>query len=115
LSALAATDPAALQMDAVELAAWRRDGVAHAVLDVREPWELEICRLAGSIDIPLHALPDALDRLAGDVPLVAVCHHGVRSLQAVVWLRGQGFANAINLRGGVDRWAMLVDPTMRRY
>lgn len=104
-----------MQMDPGDLAAWRRDGVAHAVLDVREPWELDICRLAGSLDIPMNDVPDALDRLAGDVPLVVVCHHGVRSLQVVAWLRGQGFANAINLRGGIDLWAERVEPTLRRY
>jgi rhodanese-related sulfurtransferase len=39
----------------------------------------------------------------------------VRSLQVVSWLRKQGVANAINLRGGIDLWAQHIDPTMRRY
>jgi rhodanese-related sulfurtransferase len=91
------------------------DGGALAVLDVREPWEVEICRLPDSIDIPLALLPDRLAALPRDGLLVVLCHHGMRSRQAVRWLRANGIANAINLTGGIDAWARQIDPAMRTY
>jgi rhodanese-related sulfurtransferase len=119
LSALAKMAADVLQIDPQDLADWRSTGVAHAVLDVREPWEVDLCRLEGSLDIPMGEVPEALDRLGdgtlAEAPLVVVCHHGVRSLQVVSWLRAQGVANAVNLRGGIDLWAQHIDPAMRRY
>jgi rhodanese-related sulfurtransferase len=119
LIAFAQTQAQALQIDPQDFASWRSSGVAHCVLDVREPWELDLCRFEDSLDIPTGQVPEALDRLGkgalADAPLVVVCHHGVRSLQVVSWLRKQGVANAINLRGGIDLWAQHIDPTMRRY
>ncbi len=100
----------------VDAAAQRRnDGEALAFLDVREPWELEICRLPESLTIPLASLPGRLDTLPRDNPLVVLCHHGMRSERAVQWLRANGFGNAINLAGGIDAWARRIDPAMRTY
>jgi rhodanese-related sulfurtransferase len=86
-----------------------------ALLDVREPWEVEICRLPDSINIPLALLPDRLDALPRDGMLVVLCHHGMRSRQATHWLRANGRANAVNLGGGIDAWARVIDPAMRTY
>jgi rhodanese-related sulfurtransferase len=88
---------------------------ALAVLDVREPWETEICRLSDSIDIPLSLLPQRIAALPRDGMLVVLCHHGMRSQQAAAWLRANGVANAVNLSGGIDAWARLIDPSMRTY
>src|SRR5262249_31803377 len=88
---------------------------AAAVLDVREPWELEICRLNGSIDIPLASLVERIGELPREAPLVVMCHHGGRSARAVQFLRSRGFANAVNLSGGIDAWARQIDPAMRTY
>jgi len=74
-----------------------------------------VCLIAGSIEIAMAALPGALDRLDPDRPVVALCHHGVRSLRAAAWLRQQGFAQAVSLAGGIDAWARQVDPAMARY
>jgi rhodanese-related sulfurtransferase len=105
----------AIEMMPQDLAALRDAGTAHTVLDVREPWETALCLIPGSLTVPLGSLPTQLARLPSDQPLVVVCHHGGRSMQAVNWLRGQGYENAINLRGGVDAWARQVDPTMTTY
>ncbi|WP_236024834.1 rhodanese-like domain-containing protein [Arenibaculum pallidiluteum] len=86
-----------------------------AVLDVREPWELDICRLPDSLDIPLSVLTERTDALPRDRTLVVVCHHGARSAHATAWLRRNGFENAVNLGGGIDAWARRVDPNMRTY
>jgi rhodanese-related sulfurtransferase len=105
----------AVEMGPADLAALRKAGSAHTVIDVREPWETELCLIPDSLKIPLGTLPTQLDRVPSDRPLVVVCHHGGRSMQAVMWLRNQGYENAINLRGGVDAWARQVDPTMTTY
>ncbi|HEX6979359.1 MAG TPA: rhodanese-like domain-containing protein [Alphaproteobacteria bacterium] len=107
--------PLSLEIDVEELDAMRRAGRNVTVLDVREPWEVEICAIAGSINIPLGLLPQSVGRLPADVPLVVLCHHGMRSMQAVAWLRRQGLDNAVNLRGGIDAWARRIDLNMATY
>ncbi|MBM3511490.1 MAG: sulfurtransferase [Alphaproteobacteria bacterium] len=105
-----------LQIDVAELAALKANGAPHRVLDVREPWERDLCKIAGSIDIPLSEIPERIDEVrGGEGPLVVICHHGMRSLNATVWLRGQGVAVAINLKGGIDAWARQIDPTLKLY
>lgn len=103
------------EIDVRELAAWRREGRPHGILDVREPWELEICRIEGALAIPLQELPARLDEVPRDRPLVVICHHGARSERAVSWLHRMGAGNAVNLEGGIDAWAREVDPTMGVY
>jgi len=91
-----------------ELAGWRADGRDVVVLDVREPWEVAICCLPGSTVIRMAELPARTHELPRDVPLVVLCHHGVRSRNATQWLREAGFRNACNLSGGIDAWARAV-------
>lgn len=104
-----------IQIEPEDLASMRQAGADVAVLDVREPWEVQICLIPGSLAVPLGRLPEALAQLPSDRPLVVVCHHGARSMQAVAWLRGNGFDNATNLRGGIDAWARRIEPTMATY
>jgi len=85
------------------------------VLDVREDWERQICQIDGSLDCPLATVPDNLEILPRDKPLVVLCHHGLRSLQATLWLRAQGYDNAVNLAGGIEAWRREIDPTMEAY
>ena len=99
----------------VELDRLRRGGGAHAVLDVREPWETAICSIDGSLNIPLTMIPQSLERIPRDRPLVVICHHGGRSARAVEWLRQNGFDSASNLTGGIDAWARQVDTKMATY
>ncbi len=100
-----------------DLASWRNDPgrAAPVIVDVREPWEYERCRIEGSIPIPLNQIPARAAELPADAELVLVCHHGGRSQQAAVWLERNGHANVHNLRGGVEGWALEVDPAMPRY
>ena len=106
-----------LEMPVDELARRRHasPGGWPALLDVREPWEVEICRLPDSVNVPLASLPGRLDALPRADMLVVLCHHGMRSRQAVQWLRANRIAHAVNLTGGIDAWARLIDPTMRTY
>ena len=106
-----------LQLWGAELARWRADALRDAplVVDVREPWEIELCRIDGSLSIPLGEVARRMDELPWDRPLVLVCHHGGRSQHAATLLAGAGFTQVHNLRGGVESWALDVDPTMKRY
>ena len=105
------------QIAPAELASWRVDASrpAPVVVDVREPWEFERCRIEGSLSVPLAQLAARRAELPDNGPLVLVCHHGGRSQQAAMWLAQNGFADVHNLRGGVEAWALEVDPGMTRY
>ncbi len=104
-------------ISAPTLAQWLQDPQRPApqLLDVREPWEHEVCRIVGSRLLPLRALPVQLDQLDPERPLVCICHHGARSAHVAMWLARQGFADVYNLSGGVDAWARQVDPEMATY
>lgn len=97
-------------------AEWLRDRAAGlTLLDVREPFEWDICHLPGAQLVPLRTLPTALADLDPASDILVYCHHGGRSLQATKFLRAQGFAHATNLAGGIDAWAETVAPGMPRY
>jgi rhodanese-related sulfurtransferase len=86
------------------------------LLDVREPWEYEIARLDGSVNMPMGDVPSRANaELDPDQRIIAICHHGVRSLSVASWLRNQGFEQAQSLAGGIDSWAAQLDPVMPRY
>jgi len=85
------------------------------LLDVREPWEVALCRMDGSVHIPLGQLAGRLAELDPARSTVVICHHGMRSLQAGAFLERQGFRDVVNLRGGIDAWARDVDPSMAVY
>jgi len=93
---------------------WTRNP-SLVVLDVREPREAEIARIAGTRLIPLAELPGRLRELDGHAEIVTHCHHGVRSMKALEILRGAGFSKVRSLAGGIDAWAREVDPSMPRY
>lgn len=85
------------------------------LLDVREPQEVAICAIDGSVHIPMNTIPANLNKLPKDKPLVVMCHLGGRSAQVTHWLRAQGYDNAVNLEGGIAAWAAEIDPKMASY
>lgn len=103
------------QFRPAELAAHIEAGHTPVLLDVREPWEWNLCRLTGAILIPMRELPTRLQELNKDVETVVICHHGVRSFHAARYLETTGFSDVVNLSGGVAAWADEVDPAMPRY
>lgn len=107
-------DDLPFQIDPRELARWRDEGRELVLLDVRTPMEIAICRIEGSIFIPLDELPERLGELDGGRTVVALCHLGARSAAAVQFLRGHGL-RAVNLAGGIDAWSAHVDPAVPRY
>lgn len=98
-----------------ELAALIESGEPVQLIDVRETWEAELAVLPGALVLPLMRLPELLDAIDPEVPVVAYCHHGIRSAQAAGFLLSRGFDDVRHLAGGIDGWAEEVDPGMRRY
>jgi rhodanese-related sulfurtransferase len=88
------------------------------LIDVREPHEFALARLENAELIPMRAVPGELQTLearADDGPLIVYCHHGVRSLHVVHWLREQGLEDCQSMTGGIDAWSLAVDPAVPRY
>jgi rhodanese-related sulfurtransferase len=107
--------PLPLEIEPAGLAALRSEPGSCALLDVREPWELAICGFPEAIHCPLGALVGQEQALPQDLPLIVICHTGRRSLLATQHLRRLGWSQAVNLRGGVEAYALEVDPSMARY
>jgi rhodanese-related sulfurtransferase len=104
-----------LQIDARGLADRLQTAEPPMVLDVREPWEVAICAIPDSVNVPMAEIAARIDDLPQERSIVVVCHHGMRSLQVTGFLRSRGFDLAQNLAGGVDSWAQEVDFAMPRY
>ena len=85
------------------------------LVDVREPWETQLCSLPGAQLIPMGAIPANLQKLDVEGDVICYCHHGVRSLDVAVWLRSQGVTGAKSMTGGIERWSAEIDPTVPRY
>lgn len=85
------------------------------LLDVREPHEYSLAKIEGSILIPLGQIPQSLKQLDPNAEIVAYCHKGMRSADAVGFLLQQGFPNVKNLIGGIEAWSIEIDPSVPRY
>ncbi|MEM1518204.1 MAG: molybdopterin-synthase adenylyltransferase MoeB [Nitrososphaerota archaeon] len=85
------------------------------LIDVREPFEWEICHIEGAKLIPLGQLPSRIHELDPAKTIVVYCHSGYRSAQAVKLLRELGLRKTYNLAGGIDAYAERVDPSLTRY
>ena len=89
-------------------------GASPLLIDVREPHEVEIASLGGTL-IPLKTVPERINDIPSDVPVVIYCRSGGRSGKACEFLISQGRTNVKNLVGGVLDWADKIDPTMTKY
>ncbi len=84
------------------------------LLDVREPWEFDLARIEGSRLIPMGQLAERISELDPAAKTVVICHHGNRSAYVTQALAGAGFANVLNLEGGLDAYSD-VDASVPRY
>jgi len=100
-----------------ELSRWLGDGKRPPplLLDVREPWEQQICAIPGSLAMPLSQIAARASEVDANGPVVCVCHHGNRSARVAMFLLQKGYQDVYNLSGGVDAWARQIDPTMATY
>jgi rhodanese-related sulfurtransferase len=105
------------QISAKDLSNWLADptGPRPVLLDVREPWEFEICKLADAVLVPMSSIPARMQELDAEAETVVICHHGGRSMQVAAFLARNGFTRLYNLAGGMDAWAHTVDPAMATY
>lgn len=85
------------------------------LLDVREPWEFETCRIPGSTLIPMRTVPERIEELDCNKTIICICHHGGRSMQVANFLETRGFTKVINLTGGIHAWSLQVDPSVPTY
>ena len=93
-------------------------GVPIVLLDCREPFEHDLARITGAELIPMNSIPQRLsdvERLSDRGQLIVYCHHGVRSLNVVHWLRRNGVENCQSMMGGIDLWSMEIDTSVPRY
>jgi rhodanese-related sulfurtransferase len=112
------TTPLPLEITPQEVKRRLDAGEKLVLIDVREPSEFQLTRIAGAELIPMRSVPAELSRLEarGDEgELIVFCHHGVRSLNVVHWLREQGVGECRSMAGGIDRWSCEIDPAVPRY
>src|SRR3954465_9931731 len=105
------------QITPAQLAAWLADESRPKplLLDVREPWEFERARIEGAQLVPMGEVAARLQEIDPAKPVVAICHHGGRSLQVALFLEKAGYKNVHNLVGGVDAWSRMVDSAVPLY
>ncbi|HEV2385651.1 MAG TPA: rhodanese-like domain-containing protein [Candidatus Acidoferrales bacterium] len=104
-----------LQIEPQEVNRRLAAGEPLVLLDVRELWEHQLCRLEGAMAVPMQELPARVEWLEGAGEVVVYCHHGIRSVDAAAWLRQQGVEKARSMTGGIDRWSREIDPSIPRY
>jgi rhodanese-related sulfurtransferase len=89
------------------------------LVDVREPDEIAIAAIAGFQNLPLSQASewtqDIASRLDPSAETLVLCHHGMRSAQMCQWLVSQGFTQVMNISGGIDAYAQVIDPSVPRY
>ena len=92
-------------------------GEDFLLLDCRELGEYEFCRIDQAKLIPLQQIPGNIDTLEPhrQQRIVVMCHHGHRSLRAVLWLRQNGFDRSQSMAGGIDAWSTEIDSRVPRY
>lgn len=85
------------------------------LLDVRQPWEFDVCKIEDSVLLPMSQITAEYKSLDFDRETVVICHHGIRSRRVGRYLEEAGFSNIINLSGGVAQWSKTVDSKMPTY
>lgn len=110
--------PGPLEVSATDVKRRLDAGEKLHLIDVREPQEFLLAKIEGAALVPMRSVPGELQDLekrADEAPLIVFCHHGVRSLNVVHWLREQGLENCASMAGGIDAWSLGVDSGVPRY
>lgn len=85
------------------------------LLDVREEWEVKIGKIKNSHLLSPVLLDEILNQWDKDTPILIYCHHGIRSMDAAIFLSDRGFTKVGAIRGGIDAWSVQIDPSIPRY
>ena len=91
------------------------DNNTAILVDVREQGEIDICKIDGSISMPMSKGPEQYDELNPSDNVAIYCHHGMRSLQIAEFLESKGYESLFNLQGGIDAWSREIDPSVDTY
>ena len=102
-----------MEVEVLELKKMLKDKEV-VLVDVREPYEVEICNIKGSLFIPMNEIPQNIEQLDKEKRYAVMCHSGVRSLYVSNYLNSLGYST-LNVTGGIERWATVVDKSMKRY
>lgn len=92
----------------------RRAGELWQLLDVREPWEIEIAGVDADHEIPMGEISTRFTELDASRPVAVLCHSGGRSARVAEFLCRQGFSSVANIDGGIDAWSQC-NPSIPRY
>ena len=112
------------QVRPAQLATWvdahkTTQSTTPVLLDVREPWELELACVKTTLctfkAIPMALIPLRFSELDPHAPIAVMCHHGARSMQVAQFLAHNGFSNIANITGGIGAWAHEFDNTVPQY
>jgi rhodanese-related sulfurtransferase len=90
-------------------------GQTPCLIDVRTPEEFALCRLPGAQLHPAAQIAEWSKTLDPDAEILIYCHHGIRSLHAMMYLTARGFKRVMHLRGGLDAYSLRADPSVPRY
>lgn len=109
------------QVRPAEFETWSAGASAMPLLlDVREPWEVQTASVTAPagvelVAIPMNDIPARLAELDPTRPVACLCHHGARSQRVAAFLANQGFAEVVNVAGGIDAWSATREPAVPRY
>ncbi|MBX7166638.1 MAG: rhodanese [Pirellulales bacterium] len=114
------SDPAGtrpMEISCRETKALLDSGEPVCLIDCREVDESRLVSIAGTKLLPMSELASRTGELPADqgTRIVVHCHHGGRSMQVALWLRREGYAHAQSMAGGIDQWAVEIEPGMVRY
>ena len=98
-----------------ELSKLREQDKKIQILDVRDDTERDHALIKGTIHIKLTEIAIRYTELNKDKNIFVMCHTGTRSQTVVKWLKTQGYNHSVNVLGGIDAWAALIDRSIRRY
>jgi rhodanese-related sulfurtransferase len=105
----------AIELSVSELVTLRDSDQSYLLLDIRESGEVMFCTFPNSLHIRMHQIPSQWHTLPQDKLIIVFCHYGTRSRMVVQFLQQQGMTNVTNLTGGIDAWAIEIEPEMERY
>lgn len=97
-----------------QLADWKKNGVAHQLIDIREQYEVDTCSIGGT-HIPMGEIVQRTSEIQNDVPVIIHCKSGRRSEAVVAHLNRMGFNNVCSLDGGIIGWIDTIDPSLEPY
>ncbi len=112
-------DDAAMEIDVEQVKQMLDAKHTFKLIDVREPFEYDICKIAQATLIPLGDIeakdPEKLNGLNANDEIVLHCKAGVRSMKALKALQEMGFSNLKSMRGGINEWSEKIDSSVPLY